>query len=93
MDPKVGDQRIHFRMVEPMIVSLLSHQKGTGFEPYKTSNGETIESIVSGEVSAASSGRSWNLFHASPKESRRTTDGGVGRIVQALIATPRRYDN
>ncbi len=51
-DPKVGDQRIQFRMVEPMSVSLLSQQKGTGFEPFKTNNGETIESIVAGDVSA-----------------------------------------
>ncbi len=51
-DPKVGDLRIRFRMVEPMTVSLLSQQMGIEFEPYKTSNGETIESIVSGEKSA-----------------------------------------
>ncbi len=51
-DPKVGDLRIRFRMVEPMTVSLLSQQMGNEFEPYKTINGETIESIVSGEKSA-----------------------------------------
>ncbi len=51
-DPEVGDLRIRFRMVEPMTVSLLSQQMGNEFEPYKTSNGESIESIVSGEKSA-----------------------------------------
>ncbi len=51
-EPKVGDLRIRFRMVEPTTVSLLSQQMGNEFEPYKTSNGETIESIVSGEKSA-----------------------------------------
>ncbi len=52
-DPKVGDQRISFRMVEPLTVSLLSRQKGSEFEPFKTDNGETVESIVSGEKTAS----------------------------------------
>lgn len=52
-DPKVGDQRMSFRMVEPMTVSLLSKQKGSDFEPFQAGNGETIESIVTGEVSSS----------------------------------------
>ncbi len=52
-DPKIGDQRMRFRMVEPMTVSLLSKQNGSDFEPFKAGNGETIESIVAGEVSSS----------------------------------------
>lgn len=52
-EPEVGDLRIQFRVVEPMTVSLLSQQKGNEFEPFKTKNGETIESIETGERTAA----------------------------------------
>ena len=51
-EPKVGDIRIQFRMVEPMTVSLLSKPKGTEFEPFKTGNGETVESIAAGQLTA-----------------------------------------
>jgi Transmembrane protein 43 len=52
-DPELGDLRIQFRVVEPTTVSLLSQQKGKEFEPFKTKNGETIESIETGERTAA----------------------------------------
>lgn len=51
-DPKIGDLRIQFRLVEPMMVSLISQQRGREFEAFKTSNGELVERIESGERSA-----------------------------------------
>lgn len=49
--PKVGDIRIHFRVVEPMTVSLLSQQKGKEFVPFEAPNGESIESLEGGTKS------------------------------------------
>lgn len=51
--PQIGDLRIKFRVVEPMAASLLSQQKGRGFAPYKTANGESIESLEAGTKSAS----------------------------------------
>jgi hypothetical protein len=50
--PSVGDLRIRFRFVDPTTVSILSSLKQRGLEPYATSNGETVESLVVGAVSA-----------------------------------------
>lgn len=50
--PQVGDLRIKFRVVEPMTVSLLSQQQGGEFVPFKTANGESIESLEEGIKSA-----------------------------------------
>ena len=50
--PQVGDLRIKFRVVEPMTVSLLSQQQGGEFAPFKTANGESIESVEEGTKSA-----------------------------------------
>lgn len=51
-EPKMGDLRIQFRVVEPLVVSLLSKQNGERLDPYRTSNGETIEDVQVGEISA-----------------------------------------
>ncbi len=50
--PQIGDHRIRFRVVEPTQVSVLSMQKGNLLEPYRTSNGESIERLQEGNVSA-----------------------------------------
>jgi hypothetical protein len=46
--PEVGDVKIVFRIVKPVIVSLISEQSGTSFKPYETSKGKTIELIKIG---------------------------------------------
>lgn len=51
--PEVGDLRIQFRAVAPTQVSVLSAQKDRKLQPYKTSNGESVESLALGTVSAA----------------------------------------
>lgn len=50
--PQVGDVRIRFSVVEPTTVSILSMQSGNKLEPFKTSNGESVERIQSGNVTA-----------------------------------------
>jgi hypothetical protein len=51
-EPQVGDLRIRFRVVEPATVSVLSKQQGEELVPYKTSNGETIQHLMMGNVNA-----------------------------------------
>jgi hypothetical protein len=51
--PQVGDLRIKFRVVEPTTVSLLSQQLSRAFAPFKTANGESIESLEEGTKSAS----------------------------------------
>lgn len=50
--PQVGDLRIRFSIVEPTTVSILSMQTGNKLEPFKTSNGESVERIQTGNVTA-----------------------------------------
>ena len=51
-EPQIGDMRIRFRVVEPSIVSVLSKQQSEDLAPYKTSNGEIIQHLMMGNVSA-----------------------------------------
>lgn len=51
-EPQLGDLRIRFRVVEPATVSVLSKQHGEELVPYKTSNGETIQHLMLGNVTA-----------------------------------------
>ncbi len=50
--PQIGDLRISFRIVEPTVVSVLSKQRDQTLEPFKTKNGETVEALQVGSVSA-----------------------------------------
>lgn len=51
--PQLGDVRFKFRVVEPAVVSVLSKQQPEELVPFKTSNGELIEHLEMGKVSAA----------------------------------------
>ncbi|MBK1831193.1 TMEM43 family protein [Verrucomicrobiaceae bacterium R5-34] len=51
-NPVVGDVRISYQQVEPSVVSLISKQKGSSFEPFTGSKGTTINMIQTGEHSA-----------------------------------------
>lgn len=50
--PKIGDTKVSFQEVKPTTVSIIARQQGSTFEPYTTSNGETLELIQIGTVSA-----------------------------------------
>ena len=51
-NPAIGDLRIGYRIVEPGPISLVSRQSGDSFEPYRTSNGQTVELLDNGIVGA-----------------------------------------
>ncbi len=66
-EPQVGDMRISFRLVAPTVVSVLSKQHQQSLEPFETSNGETVESVQLGVISATGmfdSLRRQNIFIA-----------------------------
>jgi hypothetical protein len=50
--PGVGDVRVTFQVVNPEAASVVSKQLGSTFEPYATKNGEDLELVQSGTVSA-----------------------------------------
>ena len=52
LNPAVGDARITFQVVNPQAASLVSKQLGSSFEPYATKNGEDLELVEAGTVSA-----------------------------------------
>lgn len=51
-DPQIGDVRIQFQAVLPTDVSLVAMLSGDTFDAFKTSNGETIQRLYVGELSA-----------------------------------------
>lgn len=51
-DPRVGDQRIQFRVVSPADVTLVAAQKGNSFSPFTVPNGEKIEQLYVGQFTA-----------------------------------------
>lgn len=50
--PQLGDLRIRFDVVRPTEISLVARQVGSSFEPYRTSNGGTIDLLHVGTRSA-----------------------------------------
>ena len=46
--PQIGDQRIVFKIVKPMVVSVISTQVADTFEPYVTKVGESLELLETG---------------------------------------------
>lgn len=66
---QVGDMRIAFSQVKPMVVSLYAAQIGSTFEPYLTEVGKPVERIEAGEHSAAA------MFHEAASENNATTWG------------------
>lgn len=51
-DPQIGDLRIRFSAMLPTDVSIVSVQRGQSFMPYFASNGNKIELLEYGELSA-----------------------------------------
>lgn len=52
-EPQIGDMRFKFRVVEPSQVSVLSKQQPEELVAFKTTNGEVIEHLAMGNVSAS----------------------------------------
>lgn len=48
--PEVGDARARVDVARPTVVSVVSGQVGGGFEPYRTTSGETLELLEEGQV-------------------------------------------
>lgn len=48
--PEVGDARARVDVVRPTVVSVVSRQVSGGFEPYRTTSGETLELLEEGQV-------------------------------------------
>jgi len=75
--PQVGDVRVTFSVVLPAEVSVVSKQVGDSFKPYETKNGQTIELLESGAVSAAA------MFETAEKSNTVLT--WVLRVVGFLV--------
>jgi hypothetical protein len=50
--PNVGDLRIRFAVVKPAEVSLVAQQTGNTFAPFEVPNGETLQRLYVGKMSA-----------------------------------------
>lgn len=50
--PAVGDVRIHYEVLMPQNISIVARQVRDSFEPYQTSNGETLLLVRNGTHSA-----------------------------------------
>ncbi|MGB7328420.1 MAG: TMEM43 family protein [Rubripirellula sp.] len=51
-EPQIGDLRIRFEKVEPGTVSLIAQQNGETFSQFHTSNGEPIQRLYMGSLTA-----------------------------------------
>jgi Transmembrane protein 43 len=58
---QVGDVRFRFRVIRPLVVSILARQAGNSFAPFTTSNGTEVFRLAIGEQSASSM---FDLQHA-----------------------------
>ncbi len=65
--PEIGDLRISFEAVKPATASVVARQSGERLEPYRTSNGGSIELLSHGAVPAEA------MFQAAQKANRVTT--------------------
>jgi hypothetical protein len=51
--PRVGDMRVHFKIVSPMQVSVVGQQAGSSFTGYQTSAGDALLLLKEGTLNAA----------------------------------------
>ncbi len=86
--PKIGDHRIRFRVVEPTQVSVLSMQKGNLLEPFRTSNGESVERLQEGNVSATDMFSALRMENTAIAWVLRFVGWFVSFLGFALIAGP-----
>ena len=52
--PKIGDLKINFQVIEPLVVSIVAQQYGNTFQPYAAKSGSRIMLLEYGPVSAES---------------------------------------
>jgi hypothetical protein len=50
--PAIGDIRISYSTVKPVVVSLIAQQTGDTFQPFKTKAGDSIQRLEMGQLSA-----------------------------------------
>jgi hypothetical protein len=50
-NPKIGDTKVYFKVINPSIYSIIAKQMSNTFEKYTTSNGTNIELIKAGKAS------------------------------------------
>jgi environmental stress-induced protein Ves len=86
--PKIGDHRIRFRKVDPTEVSLLSMQDGKNLKPFNTSNGEKVEQLQVGQVTAAAMFESLKSRNAMIAWLLRTLGWGASVVGFMLITGP-----
>ncbi len=65
--PEVGDMRVSFEVVRPATVSVVARQTGNRLEPYRTSNGGSVQLLSYGSVPAE------QMFTAAKQANRFTT--------------------
>ncbi len=65
--PQVGDVRIRYQVVKPLVVSLLAVQRGTAFEAFHAKSGTTVLLLQPGVVTAA------DMFKAAAASNRMWT--------------------
>jgi hypothetical protein len=51
--PRIGDMRVHFKIVSPMQVSVVAQQAGNSFTGYQTSAGDALMLLKEGTLDAA----------------------------------------
>jgi hypothetical protein len=75
--PQIGDLRINFKIVEPQNISIIAKQTANSFEPYTSSNGNSLMFLESGTVSAEL------MFQHQVKKNK--TIGWVLRLLGFLL--------
>ncbi len=76
--PAVGDLRVKFRWVPETEVSVVARQVGDSLEPYVAANGEEIQLLRTGPVSAEA------MFQGAQRSNRATT--WMFRLLGLLVA-------
>ncbi len=88
--PQVGDLRIQFRVVEPAQVSVLAKQQPEELVPFKTTNGEYIEHLAMGNVSAGEMFNSLKLENTMIAWVVRVIGWILSCVGFSLVAAPLR---
>ncbi|MHB8872578.1 MAG: TMEM43 family protein [Myxococcaceae bacterium] len=52
-EPEIGDMKVSFESVPPMVVSVVAQQAGSTFAPYQTSAGDALLLVQDGQITAA----------------------------------------
>jgi hypothetical protein len=78
--PAVGDVRIQYEVVKPLVVSIVAVQRGSSFDAYRTKTGTTILLLEKGTVAADA------MFKAAESSNRITAWvlRGVGLFLMFL---------